>query len=339
MNDITMPRLSESMTTGRLLRWLVKPGDTVREGDVVAEVETDKANMEIECLTAGTVAEILAEPGEDLPVGSTLAKVRPGSVDEPRHHGTPASPAPPIYAATPLAIRKAEELGVDLSTIRGTGPNGRILTEDVEAAADKRAKNTRVRTNPSIENSLIPDGYALRARVSAAPLMKALGDLKPFSFLSNHSIEHIAGIALVHSAMLAFSQTVRNLGDFEREIHELDLTFVTPRSMEFFVIPLTAGATMISTAAGMKPSGYHLPSKQSRFEATVAIGCGLESIERVRPSPIQLSISISNSLGEAESDIAISLMIAGTSQVLRGIEFLRDYSDRLREPNLLLSLP
>ena len=140
MPDIVMPRLSESMTEGKLLRWSVTEGARVREGDIIAEVETDKANMEIETLEAGFVRSLKAFPGDMVPVGAVIAVLeveRGGSApnmidDDPAGARTP----PPAYRsvnASPLAMSIAEERGVDLSKVRGTGRAGRITKEDVLA--------------------------------------------------------------------------------------------------------------------------------------------------------------------------------------------------------------
>ncbi len=172
--DITMPALSPTMESGTLAKWLVKVGDSVRPGDVIAEIETDKATMEVEAVDEGVVAEILvAEGSEDVKVNAVIARLQ-GEGDEtalaPKPVATPAAaavaaqtaapvaasaptaPAPVAAApakpltpqgplarniASPLARRVAQLLGVDLGAVTGTGPNGRIVKADVEAAAGK----------------------------------------------------------------------------------------------------------------------------------------------------------------------------------------------------------
>ena len=169
--DITMPALSPTMESGTLAKWLVKVGDAVKPGDVIAEIETDKATMEVEAVDEGVVAEILvAEGTEEVKVNAVIARLQ-GEGDDaapapaPRAAAAPAptaaapAPAPaPVPAATvvpapakpltpqgplarniasPLARRVAQLLGVDLGAVKGTGPNGRIVKADVEAAAGK----------------------------------------------------------------------------------------------------------------------------------------------------------------------------------------------------------
>jgi pyruvate dehydrogenase E2 component (dihydrolipoamide acetyltransferase) len=135
--DIKMPALSPTMEEGTLARWLVKVGDTVASGDVMAEIETDKATMEFEAVDEGVIAEILIEAGtESVKVGTVIARL---TVDgeaaapsaAPLAAGAPAAVGP---AATPSARKIAEQAGIDLSSVIGTGPKGKITKEDVEAA-------------------------------------------------------------------------------------------------------------------------------------------------------------------------------------------------------------
>ncbi|WP_448581528.1 pyruvate dehydrogenase complex dihydrolipoamide acetyltransferase [Thermaurantiacus sp.] len=160
--DITMPALSPTMESGTLARWLVKVGDQVRAGDVIAEIETDKATMEVEAVDEGEVLELLVPEGaEDVKVNAVIARLKGESEPAPK----PAAPAPAPYPATaapvaatvvlasamppapvsegtrrkasPLARRMAAELGVDLASVAGSGPGGRIVRADVEAAAGR----------------------------------------------------------------------------------------------------------------------------------------------------------------------------------------------------------
>lgn len=171
MSVFTMPSLGADMEAGTLVEWLVKPGDRVERGDVVAVVETQKGAIEIEIFEAGEVAELLARVGQTLPVGAPLARLGTGdSVDaspvpqrpSPEPAAEPAAPidvvrpapAPPVAAsgvvpASPAARARASEAGVALDAVEGSGPGGAILLADVErhlaarsvpAAAQSRAK-------------------------------------------------------------------------------------------------------------------------------------------------------------------------------------------------------
>jgi pyruvate dehydrogenase E2 component (dihydrolipoamide acetyltransferase) len=156
--NIEMPKLSDTMTEGTLVKWHKQVGDSVEIGDILAEIETDKATMEMEAFDDGVITEILIQEGEKAPIGGVLAVlngdsealhtpvpqaaaaavVAPASVAPA---SKPAAPAPPVPAsgdrvkASPLARKVAADLGVDLSTITGSGPAGRIVAEDIQAAA------------------------------------------------------------------------------------------------------------------------------------------------------------------------------------------------------------
>jgi pyruvate dehydrogenase E2 component (dihydrolipoamide acetyltransferase) len=165
MAEIVMPRLSDSMEEGTILAWMKQVGDEIAVGDEIVEIETDKANMAYESDAAGTLTEILAHEGETLPIGSPIARVGDASETPAKEEGeTPAggrgrpfseSPPPPPQArsgdsgedsapeakangerlkASPVAKRIAKEKGVDLSTIQGSGPGGRIVKADVKKA-------------------------------------------------------------------------------------------------------------------------------------------------------------------------------------------------------------
>ncbi|KQW27619.1 branched-chain alpha-keto acid dehydrogenase subunit E2 [Rhizobium sp. Root274] len=163
--NITMPALSPTMEEGNLAKWLVKEGDKVKSGDVIAEIETDKATMEVEAVDEGTVAKIvvpagteavkvnaliaiLAADGEDVAAAAAGGGSAPAA---PKAEAAPAPAAAPAAApaqtaapaaassgdrvfASPLARRLAKEAGLDLSAVSGSGPKGRVVKSDVEKA-------------------------------------------------------------------------------------------------------------------------------------------------------------------------------------------------------------
>ncbi|TAX76463.1 pyruvate dehydrogenase complex dihydrolipoamide acetyltransferase [Rhizobium ruizarguesonis] len=173
--NITMPALSPTMEEGNLSKWLVKEGDKVKSGDVIAEIETDKATMEVEAVDEGTVAKlvvaagtegvkvnaliaVLAADGEDVSAaassaGSAAPAPKAGGAAAPKAEAAPApaqstpAAAPVTTAAaasvssdgnrtfsSPLARRLAKEAGIDLSAVAGSGPHGRVVKSDIEAA-------------------------------------------------------------------------------------------------------------------------------------------------------------------------------------------------------------
>jgi pyruvate dehydrogenase E2 component (dihydrolipoamide acetyltransferase) len=161
VQEVTMPRLSDSMEEGTVLSWRKQVGDTVAVGEELVEIETDKANMGYEADVAGTLLEILVQENETAAVGAIIARIgdkdaSPTAPDISSVEAHAAAPEPtpaPARAATaaqssnghgssnegrvkasPLARRVASELGVDISALAGTGPAGRIVKKDVEAA-------------------------------------------------------------------------------------------------------------------------------------------------------------------------------------------------------------
>jgi pyruvate dehydrogenase E2 component (dihydrolipoamide acetyltransferase) len=167
--EITMPQLSDTMTEGTVVKWLKKEGDKVKEGELIAEIETDKANMEFESEAAGSLAARLVGEGEKAAVGAVIAvvaasgesaedirkqyagKTAPRAAAAEPATATATAPAAVVTItaqasdgddrggrASPLARRIAQERGVDLSRVQGTGPGGRIVKEDVLSAASGR---------------------------------------------------------------------------------------------------------------------------------------------------------------------------------------------------------
>jgi pyruvate dehydrogenase E2 component (dihydrolipoamide acetyltransferase) len=128
MTEFRMPSLGADMEAGRLTRWNIKPGDRVKRGDIVAEVETEKADIDVEIFTNGIVRELLVQPGQKVPVGATLATI----LDE----GETAPPplAPGRSHISPRAKKLARDHGIEFTGIRGTGRDGAITSEDVERA-------------------------------------------------------------------------------------------------------------------------------------------------------------------------------------------------------------
>lgn len=134
-----MPSLGADMREGTLLQWKVKPGDRVKRGDIIAEVATDKGDIEIEVFEDGVVTEILVEPGREVPVGEVLARIDGGvAKGEPPGEGEKAPSVSERVRATPAARRLAEERGVALAAVHGTGPEGAVTREDVEKAAQTK---------------------------------------------------------------------------------------------------------------------------------------------------------------------------------------------------------
>ncbi|MEY7973292.1 biotin/lipoyl-containing protein, partial [Saccharomonospora xinjiangensis] len=165
MPEITMPRLSDTMEEGVIVTWRKRVGDEVRRGDVVAEIETDKALMELEAYDDGVLERLLVTEGDRAPIGTPIAIIGDGTGatagpepgPKPEHEPGPepespspqeapaasapangdrggAAPARTRPKASPLARKIAREHGIELAAVEGSGPGGRIIRKDVEAA-------------------------------------------------------------------------------------------------------------------------------------------------------------------------------------------------------------
>lgn len=169
--NVLMPQMGYDMTQGKILRWIKHEGDQVQKGEVIAEIETDKVNIEIEAFASGTLLKILVPEGETVPVGQPIAAIgKPGesieaatppSEEMPKQEQTPTPSMEPQPAdargtteeeeeeeeervkASPVARRFAQEQGVPLTDVQGTGPGGRITKEDVERFLTEAAGRQR----------------------------------------------------------------------------------------------------------------------------------------------------------------------------------------------------
>ena len=186
--EIKMPALSPTMEEGTLAKWLVKPGDTVKSGDIMAEIETDKATMEFEAVDEGTIVSIaVAEGAEGVKVGTVIAVLagededvsaaptkevpKPAPTPEPAQAETVEARKPTValsastssartgaerVIASPLAKRIAEQKGIDLKTVNGSGPGGRIVKADVEGAKPGVAAPASAAVAPAA-SAAVPD--------------------------------------------------------------------------------------------------------------------------------------------------------------------------------------
>ncbi|HEX4955990.1 MAG TPA: dihydrolipoamide acetyltransferase family protein [Thermoanaerobaculia bacterium] len=210
MLEFRMPSLGADMEAGTLTRWLVKPGDRVERGDIVAVVETEKSDIDVEIWEGGVIENLLVGPGERVPVGTLLATLRPltpaaapppapppqaspapaPQAAEPAAPKTPPQPAPPTAppstaapparatpagptpASSPAARARAAELGVDLTTLSGSGPGGAVLLSDVERAAAGAPTAAPSAPPPALLSPALPEPSP---RDRAASMRRAIG--------------------------------------------------------------------------------------------------------------------------------------------------------------------
>jgi len=133
--EFKLPDLGEGLTEGEVARWLVSEGDEVAEDQPLVEIQTDKTTVEIPSPAAGKVAHILVEEGKVVPVGTILVVIGEDGSAPVSKQPEPRQESPQKVRATPLVRRLAQELGVDLESLTGTGPQGRITEQDVRGAA------------------------------------------------------------------------------------------------------------------------------------------------------------------------------------------------------------
>jgi len=203
---ITMPRLSDTMTTGTVATWLKKVGDTVKEGDILAEIETDKATMEFESFNAGTLLYIGVQEGDSAPVDTILAILGPagtdvsgivanykaGAVSEaPKNEEKPVtetevssnsqlptSNSDRIFAS-PLAKKIAQDKGINLSQVKGSGENGRIVKSDVEnftvSSSQPHVSQPETRNSQSATvQPFVPTGEVFQEEIKNSQMRKTI---------------------------------------------------------------------------------------------------------------------------------------------------------------------
>ncbi|HEU5098491.1 MAG TPA: dihydrolipoamide acetyltransferase family protein [Roseiflexaceae bacterium] len=244
MAEVTMPRLSDTMSEGTVGKWLKKPGDAVADGEIIAEIETDKATMELQAFESGTLQQILIPEGQTVPIGQTIAIIGDGAApaeaappaqeqqaeasapasstqQAPTEEGSPetiarntaeaqaqtqqapSSPPPQAAApagqsngqagdarvkASPLARRMAEERGIDLRQVQGTGPGGRIIKENIEGFQPTKdeGRKTKDEAAPAAQPAAPQPAAAPAPNAAAEPLgrmrraiARAMNESKP----------------------------------------------------------------------------------------------------------------------------------------------------------------
>jgi pyruvate dehydrogenase E2 component (dihydrolipoamide acetyltransferase) len=210
IQKVTLPKLGETVEKSTIERWVKKEGDSVATGDILCEITTDKATLEVESYYRGTLLKILAPEGVELPVGALIAIVgdpgekipasvlaeagaAPAKSAAKREPGVAPSSAVPVAPAaaeggrikvSPRARRRARELGVGLAGIRGTGPGGRIVEADVEAAARTAAAvkasplARKLAARQGVDLAAVP-GTGARGKVMKEDVLRAAGQGAP----------------------------------------------------------------------------------------------------------------------------------------------------------------
>lgn len=246
--NLVMPQLGLTMEEGTIVAWLVGAGDPVRRGTPIVEIMTDKASTEVESPCDGVVEQLLAAPGDTLPVGSPLAQLRPAESDAPQQLG-PAEPSPPpllrpdpagalpqdddtiiepLVRASPAARKLARERGLNVLSLagQGSGPGGRVTFRDVERV--------------------------LEVPVSPTPTLHAPGRLRPLSTVRAATVRHLVAAAAVIPITLVedldAGPLVALYGEIRRARPEASVTYTD-------LIALALGRTLPDHSA--LNSSYH----------------------------------------------------------------------------------
>lgn len=257
---VTMPRLSDTMTDGTVATWLKKVGDKIAEGDILAEIETDKATMEFESFNSGTLLSIGIQEGETAPVDSVLAIIGPegtditGIAENFKKGGTAPAAAPKEEKAeesksetaeskeetvetvsdgrrifiSPLAKKIAEEKGISISQVKGTGENGRIVKSDIEnfkpaaasqaSAPQETAAKSEVVAAPAVK-PFVPAGETYSEEIKNSQMRKVIAKrLSESKFTAPH---YYLTIEVAMDSAMASRNTINSLPDTKVSFNDM----------------------------------------------------------------------------------------------------------------------
>jgi pyruvate dehydrogenase E2 component (dihydrolipoamide acetyltransferase) len=252
IHEVFMPALSSTMTEGKIVSWVKSPGDKVEKGETVVVVESDKADMDVETFYEGYLAHIIVPAGETAPVGAAIAYVAETEAEIPAAQAlaspaaaTAKEPEPVLVAATvaapvtasqngsnhkegrlvasPRARKLAKELKVDLTTLKGSGPFGRIVAEDVEAATGKAPAPSKavipVQPAPVVTPAPAP------AKPAPAPVASVVpGQVTPFTTFQNAVVRNMVASLAVPEFRVAYTITTDALDRLYKQIKSKGVT-------------------------------------------------------------------------------------------------------------------
>ncbi len=255
INEIFMPALSSTMTEGKVVSWVKSPGDKVEKGETVVVVESDKADMDVESFYEGYLAVIVTQAGESAPVGSAIALLAEteAEIEAAKQRGAgaaqPAAVSAPAAATTaarqeavtiqaeagsatngeaatrqngrvvvsPRARKLAKDLKIDLATLQGSGPHGRIVAEDVEAAAGKSAP-----VIPAV--TTIAPVATPKPAAKPAPLPAIPGQITPMTTLQNAVVRNMLTSLEVPTYHVAYTITTDELDSLSKQLKSKGVT-------------------------------------------------------------------------------------------------------------------
>jgi pyruvate dehydrogenase E2 component (dihydrolipoamide acetyltransferase) len=310
--NIEMPKLSDTMTEGTLIKWHKKVGDSVEIGDILAEVETDKATMEMEAFDEGTITEIHVQEGEKATIGGVLAvldgddggspaapkeeKATAPSEAAAKESAVPASAAPAQVAASqssdgerlkasPLARKVAGERGVDLSGVTGTGPAGRIVKADVELASSGSAPKQP--SQAATAAAKLTEAVK-KARATGSPAPAAAAAIMPTLKEGDERIELSSMRKIIASRLLTSKTTIPHfylhievdaapLMALRKQVNEQsEKTHGNKYSVNDFILKATINAAEAVPAINASFAGDHIVKfKHVGLSVAIAVADGL----------------------------------------------------------------
>ncbi len=252
IHDIFMPALSSTMTEGKIVEWVKSPGEKVEKGETVVVVESDKADMDVESFNSGYLAVILVEAGQEAPVGNAIAYIAEteaeiaeakkraasskGSSAIPPSAPKPATAATPVAAtatttatsngngrtvASPRAKKLAKEFGIDLKTLQGSGPYGRIVAIDVEQAAGK--SSTKKVATPVATTIAAPTPAPVTAP-APAPVSVTTGETVPLNTLQKAVVQNMVASLQVPTYHVGYTIATDELDKLYQQIKPKGVT-------------------------------------------------------------------------------------------------------------------
>jgi pyruvate dehydrogenase E2 component (dihydrolipoamide acetyltransferase) len=257
INEVFMPALSSTMTEGKIVSWLKAAGDKIEKGETVVVVESDKADMDVESFYEGYLATIIIPAGESAPVGSAIALIaeteaeiatavqQAGSAAAPVAAAAPAAApiavAAPVAVAAPIAVQNgrtvasprarklAKDLKVDLNTLKGSGPHGRVVAEDVETAAGRTpapvAQSVAQSIAQSVAATIAPTAPAKASTAAKAPATPAQpGQVVPFNTLQNAVVRNMMASLEVPTYRVGYTITTDSLDKLYKQIKSKGVT-------------------------------------------------------------------------------------------------------------------
>lgn len=260
IREVFMPALSSTMTEGKIVSWVKSPGDKIEKGETVVVVESDKADMDVESFYEGYLATIIVPAGATAPVGEAIALIAEteAEIEEAKQVAAGGKPAAAVAAApaaatpttaiateealpdsgngsgrvvvSPRARKLAKELKIDLATVKGSGPHGRIVAEDVEAAAGK--VTSPITPPPTVTPTPVaaPASVAAPAAAAAprppasAPAPVVPGQVVPFSTLQNAVVRNMVASLDMPTFRVGYTITTDNLDKLYKQIKTKGVT-------------------------------------------------------------------------------------------------------------------